>query len=37
MVSTGRKYELDALAKKDFQYLTKSDLPRNLKEKNWLD
>ena len=31
------KYELDALANKDFQYLTKQYLPRKLKEKDWLD
>jgi DNA topoisomerase VI subunit A len=29
--------ELDALANKDFQYLTKRYLPRKLKEKDWLD
>jgi hypothetical protein len=33
----GLKYELDALANKDFQYLTKKYLPRKLKEKDWLD
>src|SRR3989440_2473237 len=37
MLSTGLKYELDALANKDFQYLTKSYLPRKLKEEDWLD
>ena len=37
MLSTGLKYELDALANKDFQYLTKTYLPRKLKEKDWLD
>ena len=37
MLSSGLKYELDALANKDFQYLTKSYLPRKLKEKDWLD
>ena len=36
-LSTGLKYELDALANKDFQYLTKTYLPRKLKEKDWLD
>jgi DNA topoisomerase-6 subunit A len=35
--STDLKYELDALANKDFQYLTKTYLPRKLKEKDWLD
>src|SRR5436853_452431 len=35
--SSGLKYELDALANKDFQYLTKKYLPRKLKEKDWLD
>ena len=34
---SGLKYELDALANKDFQYLTKTYLPRKLKEKDWLD
>ncbi|HEX9758399.1 MAG TPA: DNA topoisomerase IV subunit A [Nitrospiria bacterium] len=37
MLSIGLKYELDALANKDFQYLTKKYLPRKLKEKDWLD
>ena len=37
MLSSGLKYELDALANKDFQYLTKRYLPRKLKEKDWLD
>jgi DNA topoisomerase-6 subunit A len=37
MLATGLKYELDALANKDFQYLTKTYLPRKLKDKDWLD
>jgi len=37
MLSNGLKYELDALANKDFQYLTKKYLPRKLKERDWLD
>ncbi len=37
MLSSGLKYELDALANKDFQYLSKTYLPRKLKEKDWLD
>ena len=37
MLSAGLKYELDALANKDFRYLTKTYLPRKLKEKDWLD
>ena len=37
MLASGLKYELDALANKDFQYLTKKYLPRKLKEKDWLD
>jgi len=37
MLSNGLKYELDALANKDFQYLTKTYLPRKLKEEDWLD
>ena len=37
MLSSGLEYELDALANKDFQYLTKQYLPRKLKEKDWLD
>jgi DNA topoisomerase-6 subunit A len=37
MLSSGLKYELDALANKDFQYLTKKYLPKKLKEKDWLD
>jgi DNA topoisomerase-6 subunit A len=37
MLSSGLKYELDALANKDFHYLTKSYLARKLKEKDWFD
>ena len=37
MLSSGLKYELDALANKDFRYLTKTYLPRKLKERDWLD
>jgi len=37
MLSSGLKYELDALANKDFQYLTKKYLPRKLKERDWLE
>ena len=37
MLTSGLKYELDALANKDFQYLTKKYLPHKLKEKDWLD
>jgi DNA topoisomerase VI subunit A len=37
MISSGLKYELDALANKDFQYLTKKYLPKKLKDKDWLD
>ena len=37
MLSSGLKYELDSLANKDFQYLTKKYLPRKLKEKDWID
>src|SRR5207244_1987716 len=37
MLGAGLKYELDALANKDFRYLTKTYLPRKLKEEDWLD
>lgn len=37
MLSSGLKYELDALANKDFQYLTKKYLPKKLQDKEWLD
>jgi len=37
MISSGLKFELDALANKDFQFLTKKYLPRKLQEKDWLD
>ena len=37
MLSVGLKYELDALANKDFQYLTKKYLPKKLKDQDWLD
>ena len=35
MLSSGPKYELDALANKDF--LTKTYLPRKFKERDWPD
>ncbi|MBI3548269.1 MAG: DNA topoisomerase IV subunit A [Elusimicrobia bacterium] len=37
MLSSGLKFELDALANKDFQYLTKKYLPKKLADKDWLD
>jgi len=37
MLASGLKYELDALANKDFRCLTKTDLPRKLTEEDWLD
>jgi DNA topoisomerase-6 subunit A len=37
MLEVGLKYELDALANKDFRYLTTDYLPRKLREKDWLD
>ncbi len=37
MLETGLKYELDALANKDFRYLTTDYLPRKLREKDWID
>ena len=37
MLSSGLKFELDALANKNFQYLTTNYLPRKLKDKDWLD
>jgi DNA topoisomerase VI subunit A len=37
MLSSWLEYELDALANKDFQYLTKRYLPRKLEEQDWLD
>src|SRR6478672_4760490 len=37
MLTSGLKYELDALANKDFQYLTKKYLPKKLQERDWLD
>ena len=37
MLSSGLKFELDALANKDFQYLTKKYLPGKLKDEDWLD
>ena len=36
MLTSGLTYELDALANKDFKYLTKTYLPRKLEEKGWL-
>ena len=37
MLKSGLKYELDALAKKNFRFLTTDYLPRKLKEQDWLD
>ena len=37
LLTSGLTYELDALANKNFQYLTKTYVPRKLKEKDWLD
>jgi DNA topoisomerase-6 subunit A len=37
MLANGFKDDLDALANKDFRYLTKTYLPRKLKEEDWLD
>ncbi len=37
MLASGLKYELDALANKDFRYLTTTYLPKKLKDKDWLD
>src|SRR5262245_56974282 len=37
MLSSGLKYELDALAHKNFTYLTTTYLPKKLKDKDWLD
>lgn len=37
MLNSGLKYELDALANKDFRFLTTDYLPHKLKSKKWLD
>jgi len=37
MIESGLKYELDALANKDFRFLTTDYLPKKLKERDWLD
>lgn len=37
MLASGLKYELDALANKNFRYLTTDYLPRKLKDRDWLD
>jgi DNA topoisomerase-6 subunit A len=37
MLASGLKFELDALANKNFQYLTTHYLPKKLKDKDWLD
>jgi DNA topoisomerase-6 subunit A len=37
MLASGLKYELDALANKDFRYLTTDYLPKKLKDRDWLD
>ncbi|HZE99959.1 MAG TPA: DNA topoisomerase IV subunit A [Planctomycetota bacterium] len=37
MLASGLKFELDALANKNFQYLTTTYLPKKLKDKDWLD
>jgi DNA topoisomerase-6 subunit A len=37
MLNSGLKFELDALANKDFRFLTTDYLPAKLKKKDWLD
>ncbi|HLY12277.1 MAG TPA: DNA topoisomerase IV subunit A [Planctomycetota bacterium] len=37
MLTSGLKYELDALANKDFRYLTTDYLPKKLKDRDFLD
>jgi DNA topoisomerase-6 subunit A len=37
MLTVGLKFELDALANKDFQYLTKKYLPKKMQDRDWLD
>jgi DNA topoisomerase-6 subunit A len=37
MLDANLKFELDALANKDFQYLSKTYLPRKMKDRDWLD
>jgi DNA topoisomerase VI subunit A len=37
MIQSGLKFELDALANKDFRFLSTDYLPKKLKEKDWLD
>ncbi|HLX61878.1 MAG TPA: DNA topoisomerase IV subunit A [Planctomycetota bacterium] len=37
MLKSNLKYELDALAKKNFRYLTTDYLPKKLKDRDWLD
>lgn len=37
MLANGLKFELDALANKDFRYLTTHYLPKKLKDRDWLD
>ena len=37
MLDSGLKYELDALAKKNFRFLTTDYLPKKLKDRDWLD
>ncbi len=37
MLAGGLKCELDTLAKKDFRYLTRTYLPRGVKEDDSLD
>lgn len=37
MLQSGLKFELDALANKDFRFLSTDYLPRKLKDKDWLD
>jgi len=37
MLRSGLKFELDALANKNFRYLTTDYLPKKLKDRDWLD
>jgi DNA topoisomerase-6 subunit A len=37
MVSSGVKFELEALSRRGISFITEEYLPRKLKEKDWLE
>jgi DNA topoisomerase-6 subunit A len=37
MVSTGRKYEIEALSRRGISFITEEYLPKKLRDRDWLE